>query len=688
MAASDMRFSPDAHSKACGLPQSEHQFCQQYVVSTEPPKSWALDPPKAYPKTFEKSNYEDEELSIKRNTQRGFYKSTGSVRPVSVSSVNYEAFESSPCSTYRADYIEHPMFLSNTSIYSKTDQPDNVGPYRHNGSSPSRLEIREPVWHRQAFQYPVTTDFSHYITEHKPPIIFEKPTLPIDCSECQALCGVHDVPESIYTTDFVPHEILPSSPLCRPSLVMQQSTDPMENKSCYRIDYPPWFDEPRKSMKPKEVYIPSLEKLASDTSYQIDFPVREGSITTKPFRPTCNQWFPTGGCTGISDYKEEFVCRPAEKVSSMKPQQVYTPPDKPMDDATVYRSDYVHKTADQQQSFAPKLQYHPPSGPFVGTTTYTEDFQRRHGERSRNFKPIERYNKPTQKMTDISCYMNDFRALSCDRAVPCQFRSEYVPPTGKFVDETTYKTDFTTKVSKKSEKYIPKDNLMEKCVAKLNRLCTDQSDFHPSYFGQKHKTNSKSSKPVQDTDRHTAQKIGSTDISAERTPSFYPKHAFQHPSIRLRGSKTHQALQRNQEQPVIARDCCLSKGRMNSSTSFIPPSNVAISHETQPRTPRPATTSDGVRELQAADTRTRNRSLSENSPSYSALKEIERYASVLETKLVQDHCRLTCSKCHYRVVKRLEMTEDDVNSANYESQFHKIPVDTYGHCPQSQNRIT
>ncbi|OON15839.1 hypothetical protein X801_08354, partial [Opisthorchis viverrini] len=457
MAASDMRLFADAHSKACGLPQSEHQFCQQYVVSTEPPKSWALDPPKVYPETFERSNYEDEKLSITHNTQydnleiRGLYKSTGNVRPVSVTSVNNEAFERSPCSTYRADYVNHPMFLNNTPIHSKSDQPLILGPYYYN-SSPSPLETREPAWHRQAFRYPVATESSYYINEHKP-------SLPIGCSECQALCGVHDVPESIYTTDFVPHEIVPSSPRCQSSFSVQQATDPMENKSCYRLDYPPWTAEPRKIMKPKEVYIPNFEELASDTSYQIDFPIREGSLTTKPFRPTSNQWFPTGGRTGISNYQEEFISRPAEKVPSMKPREVYMPSDRHMDDATVYRSDYGHKIADHQQRFAPKIQYHPPSGPFVGTTTYTEDFQKRHGERSRNFKPVDRYNKPTQKMTDITCYMDDFRAFSCNRAVPCRFYPEYVPPFGKFVDETTYKTDFTKKVAEESEKYIPKDNL-------------------------------------------------------------------------------------------------------------------------------------------------------------------------------------------------------------------------------------
>ncbi|TGZ73232.1 hypothetical protein CRM22_001650 [Opisthorchis felineus] len=665
MAASDMRFFPDDHSKACGLPQSELPFCQQYVVSTEPPKSWALDPPKAYPKTPEKSNYQDEEVSITHTAKRdnlelhGFYESTGSVRPVSVTSVNNEAFESSPCSTYRADYIEYPVFLSNTPV------PEDIS-YHHGFFSPSRPEIREPVWHRQAFEYPVATESSYYMNEHKPPTAFRNPALPIDCSECQALCGVHDVPESIYTTDFVPHEILPSSSFCQSSFSVKQATEPMENKSCYRLDYPPRSDEPRGSMKPKEVYIPSLEKLASDTSYQIDFPVRGRSVATKPFHPTCNHWFPTGGRTGVSDYKEEFISRPVEKVISMKPQQVYIPPDKRMDDATVYRSDYGHKTADQQQSFAPKIQYHPPSGPFVGTTTYTEDFQKRHGERSRTCRPIEQYNKPTQKMTDITCYMNDFRAFSCDRAVPCQFHPEYVPPFGRFVDETTYKTDFTKKVFEKSEKYIPKDNLVVKCAAKLNRLSTYQSEFVPFHFGQKHKKHSNSSKPLQNTDRHTTYKIGYTDTSAERTPSFYPKHDFLHSSGRLAGSTAHQASKNNREQPVLARDdCCLSKGCMNSSTSymtnFLPPSNDAISHEAQPGTLRPATTIDGVRGLQATHTRGRNRSLSENSRGYSALKEIERHASVLETKKVgQSHCPLTCGKCHNPVVRRLEMTKGEV----------------------------
>ncbi len=237
-------------------------------------------------------------------------------------------------------------------------------------------------------------------------------------------------------SDFVDYGAVPITPSLKPPETERTSTQPLDVLTSYRSNFTT-PDMPKKFQRPKEVYIPSIEKFASSTTSRSAFPKHLGIKPPEIKKPAekCDDFkIPfESSTTNRQTYK---VWELPKKTS--RPPSTYTRPTEKVSDQTTFKIDYRdYGRVALATSCKPQQRASDQYAPFESVTTQNTDYKAWTGvKRTQPIRQDQQYEPPKEKLDTTTTFNMNYKGTYEPRA------SSTKPPPEAYSKSSNI--DFTT----------------------------------------------------------------------------------------------------------------------------------------------------------------------------------------------------------------------------------------------------
>lgn len=305
----------------------------------------------------------------------------------------------------RRDFTPHPVTprtLQPPPVYKKPD-----GVVSSDTEYRATFEGKPSSHPAVAFRPPNTRREDNEEFDHKSTQATDFVTFPIPERENFAVKRAYEPPKepldakSTVQKDFVDFGPVKPPLSLKPPQTPKLSTEPFDGSSCYRQCFTPQ-PIPARYQHTKEVYKPSIDKFAGNSTYSQDFPGHTGRMPAPSMKP------------------------PQKKIAS----------DSPFDGATESRLSYRSWDLPPKH-FRPPTVYSPPKETFTKQSTFRNDYPD-YGrvELTKPIRPQPRAtNKDDTTFFSLTTQRADFKLWNpsdVQRSTPIRQRGNYEPSTEKF----------------------------------------------------------------------------------------------------------------------------------------------------------------------------------------------------------------------------------------------------------------
>lgn len=273
--------------------------------------------------------------------------------------------------------------------------------------------------------------------------------------------------KTIYRVDYPPHE--PKPPCRHLPEVWKKPPGNIEGLTSYKKDYTNKKTKPAPSMR-QDARPLNTGKFHGDPTYSTDYKQWE----MEPRRmPMVKAWSPpTNKMEGKSTFTRDYSYKEPRPAESFKPEPM-RPAEGLFDDSTRYRDEYIEHGL-PEKSPREKPLYRLPTVPLDGLTTFKRDYQEKNIPQTKSYAPDHTYKIPEEPIDDLTTFRRDY--LNWPPSIPTLHQPEpYKKPPGKMDKDTTHKLAYRYFPTPPAQKYMPKTS------ATVGGKFNDESSYNTDY---------------------------------------------------------------------------------------------------------------------------------------------------------------------------------------------------------------
>lgn len=235
----------------------------------------------------------------------------------------------------------------------------------------------------------------------------------------------------------------------KPDLDYRGPCQPIEGNTTYNVDFPPKEGHKRKAIKPQGKITDHRAPLCDKTQNRVSFRPYNPAEAADAKPPACR---PANGLHDVEQpmnsdttNRVDFCRKPICVNRVHAPHDLHTS-DQPLDDRTMYRHDYPAKEPPCKETVR-LPEWQPPLVKMDGRTIQRTHFTPKQPDWNPSYKPVHQYERPEQPMDDRTTQKDSFKP-NCPREkeeYPWMKKQPYRGPCAPLDANSIYVADFGPK---------------------------------------------------------------------------------------------------------------------------------------------------------------------------------------------------------------------------------------------------